>query len=188
MAYPSKTNPDAILRAALELLESQGYAALSMRSLAQQLNLKAPSLYRHFKDKEALESAMIAEGAQELLLLLQRATQGFSPQASLPTIATNYVSFAKEKPELYQLLMSRLQPPTPDSPAKNLWNFLLDIVSAITRKPDDTAAAVALWSFLHGYTSLELSGMFGPSGPKGAMDLGLHALQSGLSSTQTRVC
>lgn len=181
MPYPSKTSPDAVVQAALELLESHGYAALSMRLLAQALDLRAPSLYRHFRDKDALEGAMVAEGAKRLLQRLQEAVQRGS-QEELTAVATAYLTFAHDYPELYALLMRRLQPPTPETPAKNLWNFLLEVVSELTQQPDDTAAAVVLWSFLHGYASLELSGMFGDSGPKGALSLGLHALQQGLRS------
>jgi AcrR family transcriptional regulator len=182
MPYPSKTSPDAVVQAALELLETHGHAALSMRLLAQALDLKAPSLYRHFRDKDALEAAMVAEGAKRLLQRLQEAVQERGSQRELTAVATAYLTFAHDYPELYALLMRRLQPPTPKTPAKNLWNFLLEVVSELTQQPDDTAAAVALWSFLHGYASLEHSGMFGDSGPRGALTLGLRALQHGLRS------
>jgi AcrR family transcriptional regulator len=182
MPYPSQTNPDRILKTALTLLEVHGHAELSLRLLAKALRLKAPSLYRYFKDKGALETAMVAAGAERLLERLQETTQSVPPQQVLAAVAMGYLAFAHDNPELYTLLMRRLQPPTPDTAAKNLWNFLLNIVSSITQKPDDTAAAVAFWSFLHGYTSLELSGMFGESGPKGALELGLQTLQKGLGA------
>jgi len=48
--------------------------------------------------------------------------------------------------------------------------------------PDDTAAAVATWSFLHGYATLEHSGAFGASGPKGGLERGVEAFLSNFRS------
>jgi hypothetical protein len=59
--------------------------------------------------------------------------------------------------------------------AKSVWDLLLEAASGISGQPDDTAAAVATWSFLHGYAVLEHSGAFGASGPKGALERGLTA-------------
>ena len=59
--------------------------------------------------------------------------------------------------------------------SKAVWNLLLEVVTAISGHPDDTAAAVATWSFLHGYATLEHSGAFGPSGPQGGLERGVEA-------------
>jgi AcrR family transcriptional regulator len=182
MAYPAKTNPEEILKVALELLEQEGGSALSMRNLAERLNMKAPSLYRHFADKEALEVVMGAAGADLLRLELEKATDGLGFGQALIAVAYSYLEFARKKPELYALMMNGFrQPVTGVNPGKDLWNFVLNLVSGVTQKPDDTAAAVAFWSFLHGFSVLERSGMFGESGPKGGLEVGLAALLKGLS-------
>jgi len=54
-----------IVRVARSLLESEGPKALTMRRVADQLNIRAPSLYKHFPDKEALEVAIIVDGFEE---------------------------------------------------------------------------------------------------------------------------
>ena len=48
-----------ILQTASELFASQGYDVLSMRDIAKACNLKAPSLYNHFKDKQAIYHACL---------------------------------------------------------------------------------------------------------------------------------
>jgi AcrR family transcriptional regulator len=179
MPYPAKTTPEAILKVALELLE-QDAKHLSMRNLAERLDIKAPSLYRHFKDKEALEVALVAEGATALHLALATAAQNLNVKPAFFAVARAYLQFARERPELYTLLMTKLTPPAPHSPGKDLWNFVLALISRVTKHPDDTAAAVAFWSFLHGFSVLERSGMFGESGPKGGLEVGLEALLKGL--------
>ena len=64
---------------------------------------------------------------------------------------------------------------------KAIWNLLLEVVTAISGHPDDTAAAVATWSFLHGYVTLEHSNPFGVSGPKGGLEQGVEAFLSNFS-------
>jgi AcrR family transcriptional regulator len=179
MPYPAKTTPEAILKVALELLE-QDASSFSMRNLAERLGMKAPSLYRHFKDKETLELALVDEGARALHTVLEKAAQGLRIEKASSAVAKAYLAFARERPELYTLMMTKLTPPTPNSPGKTLWNFVLSLVSEVTKKSDDTASAVAFWSFLHGFSVLERSGMFGASGPKGGLEVGLEAFLKGL--------
>lgn len=50
---------DAVLRAAVELADAEGIAALSMRSLARRLGVEAMSLYHHVRDKEDILDGMV---------------------------------------------------------------------------------------------------------------------------------
>ncbi|WGL59469.1 TetR/AcrR family transcriptional regulator C-terminal domain-containing protein [Pigmentibacter sp. JX0631] len=47
-----------IINAALELLDEVGFEGLTMRKLADKLNIKAPTLYWHFKNKQELIDKM----------------------------------------------------------------------------------------------------------------------------------
>ena len=180
MAYPAKTTPETIVKAALDLLEQEG-TLLSMRNLAEKLGMKAPSLYRHFANKETLEVAMIQEGASLLRERLEKATHHLEAHEKYFSASRAYLNFAQDKPELYTLMMTKLGPSS--GSGKDVWNFVLELIGNLTHKPDDTAAAVAFWSFLHGFSALERSGMFGKSGPKEGLEVGLNALLKGLTLT-----
>ena len=47
-------NPDAVVKAAAELIEKQGREAFSMRLLAEDLGIKTASLYNHVDNMETL--------------------------------------------------------------------------------------------------------------------------------------
>ena len=66
-ANPPIRSPRAreIVAAARELLEREGPAGLSMRRVAERLGIRAPSLYKHVRDKGELEAALISEGFAE---------------------------------------------------------------------------------------------------------------------------
>ncbi len=181
MPYPAKTSPDAILEAARTLLEGGGPEGLSMRSLAGQLGLRASSLYRHYPDKTALEAALEDDTAAQLHAAMRGASARQQGADALHSAAHAYLAYAREHPKLYALLHAP-RPPAVAQPGagKDLWNLVLSLVGGITGDPDDTAGAVALWSFLHGFVSLERGGAFGLSGPRGGFERGLKALVAGL--------
>ncbi len=186
MPYPAKTNPDAILETAIEILERDGPDALSMRNLADALEIKAPSLYRHYADKEALEIAIVKYGNTLLQTEFEQATTQESASQAVQEASKAYLNFARTHPRLYKLMMdTRLAAPTAGT-GKALWNTVLKVIGDVTGETDDTPAAVALWAFLHGFAELERSGLFGPSGPKGGFEIGLAAIIEGLPRARPR--
>ena len=60
-AQTPKLTPAAIVDAAIEVADADGLAALSMRRVADHLDVGAMSLYRHVADKDALLKAMAEE-------------------------------------------------------------------------------------------------------------------------------
>jgi AcrR family transcriptional regulator len=61
-------SPDRIVAAALALVEQDGWDALSMRRLAQQLDVWPMAVYRHFRDKGDLTEAVVAAAAARMEL------------------------------------------------------------------------------------------------------------------------
>lgn len=60
MARPSTPliSKEATIKAALEIVDEDGIDALSLPRLARELNVKAPSLYHHFSDKDEILGAV----------------------------------------------------------------------------------------------------------------------------------
>lgn len=187
MPYPAKLTSEAILEAALELLREGGLETLGMRPLAQRLGVRPSSLYRYFPERDALLGALEAHATAELHASIQRAVVGMDHKAAFLAAGHAYLDYARLEPQLYALLLRDGQVYTAKPGAgKALWDEVLGVVSAVTGTPDDTAATVAFWSFLHGFIALERAGRFGPSGPKGGFERGLKALLEGFSPWTTR--
>ena len=60
---------EKILRAALKIVRKQGISALSIRKLAESLDVTSMAIYRHFDNKDALLSALLDEFIQAAKLL-----------------------------------------------------------------------------------------------------------------------
>jgi AcrR family transcriptional regulator len=185
MAYPKLLSAADILKAAVKMVEHGGADGLSLRALASALGVKAPSLYRYFPQKEALEGAVAEEVWNVMLSELQAVSTAADPASKFRGTAEAYLRFARQRFPLYIFLLQHGPSKTYGSKAsKAVWNLLLDAVSGVSQQPDDTAGLVAAWSFFHGYATLEHAGAFGASGPKGAWELGLEAF---LSSFRNRI-
>jgi AcrR family transcriptional regulator len=184
MAYPKLLSSAEILKTAVHLLERGDADGLSLRAVALALGVKAPSLYRYFPHKEALEVAVAEEILTVMLGEFQAASANADADTKFRRMVDAYLRFARERFSLYAFVVQSSRPERYGSKAgKALWNLLLEAASGVSGKPDDTAAAVATWSFVHGYATLEHSGAFGASGPKGGLERGVEAFLSNFRSS-----
>jgi AcrR family transcriptional regulator len=161
-----------IVGAARDLLEAGGAEAVTMRAIAERLGIKAPSLYKHFPDKSALEAALVAAGLSEQADAFIAASRSRNPLAAL---AKAYRSWAAAHPHLYVLMTSH--------PLER--DRLPEGVEAAAAAPivkacgGDADRARAAWAFAHGMTSLELAGRFPPDADlDAAWRSGIAALQA----------
>ena len=175
MPFPSKTDRNAILSAALEELSSGGIRNLSLRNIAATLSLAPNALYRYFSDRAALEAALADECARRLEMVLRKATHGADAAKSIRRIADAYLHFAKANRNLYEVFMSFYTPDHADSPRQRLWSFTVEQVQRITGETHAGEAAVALWALLHGVATLEAGKVYGKNKPDSGFEFGLNA-------------
>jgi AcrR family transcriptional regulator len=112
-----------ILAAAWLLARRDGVAALSLRDLAAQVGMRAPSLYTYFASKNHLYDAMFADGMQQFSDEIIRSRAGRTPAAALRNRARSFVRCAVADPVRYELLFQRPVPdfvPSPESLAIGL--------------------------------------------------------------------
>jgi AcrR family transcriptional regulator len=145
-----------IVDVALDLLEEEGPDGLSMRRLADRLGIRAPSIYKHLPDKQALEAAIISAGFEFQAEAFEHALK--DSEDPLGALASAYRRFAKEHPHLYRLMTQRELQRDMLSPGVES-RAALPIYEAVGRDPDLASAA---WAFAHGMTILELDRRFPP--------------------------
>ncbi|WP_432026589.1 TetR/AcrR family transcriptional regulator [Streptomyces sp. 1222.5] len=160
-----------IAAAARELLEESGPDRLTMRTLADRLGIKAPSLYKHFPDKHAVEVELTAQLLTETAEALE-AVEARAP-GSLDALADAYRDHALAHPHLYRLATER---PLPRAglPAGLEDRAALPLLRACG---GDIDLARATWAFAHGMVILEIHGRFPDDADLGAAwKRGLKAL------------
>ena len=163
-----------IVAAARAILEEEGLDALTMRRIAERLGIRAPSLYKHFPDKESLEAAIISAAFEEQAGVFERAVgEGDDP---LEALGAAYRRFALAHPHLYRLMTDRelrrdlLAPGVEERAGLTIYRAA----------GEDTDRARAAWAFAHGMAMLELTNRFPPGADiDAAWREGIRAFRNG---------
>lgn len=144
-----------IVAAARMVLESEGAEALTMRALADRLGMRAPSLYKHFRDKAALETALIEEGLAEMGAVLHEAIERPGRRSPLASLLAAYRRQGNATPNLYRLATAGRLDRAALAPGLEDWAG-----EPFLRVTGDPHRSQALWSFAHGMVILEIDGRF----------------------------
>jgi AcrR family transcriptional regulator len=157
-----------ILAGATELLEQEGSEeAVTLRAVARQVGISAPSIYTHFADREAIVEAIVDSAFADFNAAIYAAIEaGSGPLARLRAGCAAYLLFAAERPNRYKLLFERqMLDYAKDGPvpAIRIESFdalvkcLQDCVDAgISASTDAQVDSVAIWVALHGYATLRV--------------------------------
>jgi AcrR family transcriptional regulator len=153
----------AILDAAEALLAEGGETALSIREVCARVGVTAPTVYHHFRDKQALVDEVVNACFAEFADALDGPDAPTDPVERLRWGFDRYVAYGLEHPAHYQLIFSRSGArPTPAGEMSygRLRRLVLEIDAAgrLTAPVDE--ATPALWAAMHGCTSLLIAGFF----------------------------
>lgn len=146
------TRREEIVEAAAAVLEAEGPGAVTMRRLAAELGMRAPSLYKHVAGRDDIVAAL----QERALAGMAEALAAAGPD--LPAIARAYRSWALAHPRLYAvatrgpLHRDRIRPGVEAAAAARI----------VAVAGGDEHLARTLWSLAHGLVDLELTGRFPP--------------------------
>ena len=162
-----------ILAAAEELLvETADESAVSIRAIAERVGVTAPSIYRHFADKDTLLFHVVESVFGRLDDALETAAAGATDAFDeLMRKGRAYVDYGLSHPEHYRLLFmckdDRKKDLDLDGPAvagTTAFNHLCETMERVLEMaardhpvPDAYAMTCALWSGVHGITSLRIA-------------------------------
>lgn len=163
---------EALVAAGLALL-AEGVAEPGLRELARRVGVSANATYRHFADKEALLTALAAEGFRQLAAAQwQAALTAAEPVGRFFATGRAYVHFARQHPALFRLMFGRFalanRSEELEAASGLAYEGLRQGVAAALRLPADseavTVAAMHAWSLVHGLSHLILDGQFAALG------------------------
>jgi len=100
---------EALVTAALAVVERDGHEAVSMRELAAQVGVSSAAPYRHFPDRLTLLAAVACEGYRDLQQRHAQAAAGpGTPVARLKEAMRSFLAFSQERSGLFQLMYGGL--------------------------------------------------------------------------------
>jgi len=193
---PAPPNPDAptrpyhhgnlrqtLVAEGLALLEEVGQEGLSLRAIAARAGVSHAAPKNHFGQLRGLLTAMAAEGFRRHVAFMRA---GMTPRqgrrARLHASLQGYVRFALAHPHLFRLMFSSAQCDLTDpelaAAAEASYGVLREVADGLEwdkagRAQGALRSEMMLWSFVHGYATLALAGLFQDDAETGAPCLGV---------------
>lgn len=99
---------DQVLRVAESLFARGGYRGVGLREIAAQVGIRAPSLFKHFKNKHALYNAVLRNIFARLSGVTDRLEGDQTFARRLEEFVTGYVDMVATDPNVVQLLFREL--------------------------------------------------------------------------------
>ena len=169
-----------IIAAARVIAEREGWDAVTIRRLAEEIEYSQPVLYSHFENRDAIVAAVALEGFQEITVALREAAHGSTGQRNaLKNVAMAYLAFALRRPALYEamfILPTNLR--FAQAETRPELRSAFEALSAVVKPFCVEVATVTetFWAALHGLTVLERSGRIRPGARVERIDLVVLAL------------
>jgi AcrR family transcriptional regulator len=157
---------EALLRATLELIETEGIGSVSLRQVARTAGVSPGAPYHHFPDRAALLTALADEGFSRLATALTEAHgEAPTPLEALKAMLNAYVEFARGNPAYFRLmfrpeLTQSHKSAVGSAAGEAAFAVLESTVAECLPAPEREVVAITLWSLVHGYASLWLDGQF----------------------------
>lgn len=159
----------ALVEAGIELLKDGGLEALSLRKCAARAGVSHAAPAHHFDGIDGLRVAIAEEGfvrfRQRMLDFAEAGPQ--TPRGRLHGICKGYLAFAREDPALYDLIFSfratsRLIKEV-ELNADPAYQVLRETCAPLVPQgTDPVVIETQVWSLVHGFALLILTGRFGP--------------------------
>src|SRR5262245_60821158 len=102
MPTPERTSLSEIVGAARDLLEPAG---LTMQAVAERVGVRAPSLYKRVRNREALIQLVAEATVDDLGAQLHAVPRTADPRADLGELARAFRAFARRRPAGYRLIL-----------------------------------------------------------------------------------
>jgi AcrR family transcriptional regulator len=154
-----------ILEAAYKIVKEEGWQALSMRKIADEIEYTAPIIYEYFSNKEAILAELNKMGFLYLAKEMEEARDKHqNPADQLEAMWMAYWNFAFKKKELYQLMFgvsmnccTGQKTPEAEAPANLIRDVLRQLMAGKNLPETEICRKYfTYWSVIHGLISINL--------------------------------
>ena len=156
-----------ILEAAKMLFLDKGFEKTSIRNIAEQIEYSPGTIYLYFKDKNELLFELHVEAFQALIIALSDIPIAEKAVERLEHMGNNYIKFAFENPELYNLMFIMEAPMETLECNNEIWDDGMKAFELLRYLVEDCQkegylsqynlddASLMIWSFVHGLVTLK---------------------------------
>ena len=156
-----------IVAAARVIAEREGWDAVTIRRLADEIEYSQPVLYSHFENRDAIVAAVAVAGFKEITVAVREAaSEAAGRRNALKNVAKAYLAFGLGRPALYEamfVLPTKLR--FAEAGTRPELQAAFEALAAVVAPfcVDVPAVTETFWAALHGLTELERSGRIRPA-------------------------
>ncbi|HRE00079.1 MAG TPA: TetR/AcrR family transcriptional regulator [Ilumatobacteraceae bacterium] len=161
---------EALLAAALDIIDREGSSALTVRSVAKAAGCSTTGVYTWFGGKNGLVEQIFVDSFRQFgaHLLAAKGVRSTTGDRALRALGHAYREWALANPTRYMVMFGKAVPdyePSMEARTVGLTSFaqLTDVTAAHLRRVGSTLdpldIAFHLWAGVHGYVSLEMAGV-----------------------------
>ncbi|MBI5629115.1 MAG: TetR/AcrR family transcriptional regulator, partial [Candidatus Rokubacteria bacterium] len=155
----------ALPDAAIEIVETQGAEALTLRAAARRAGVSQAAPYRHFADKRTLLAAAAEEGFRALTEAMRQATtaHGDEPLGRFRALGLSYIRFAVSHPAHFRVMFGReiadksAHPDLLDAAAVTFGLLVEGLAgcqrAGLAREGNPAELAISAWAAVHGLSA-----------------------------------
>lgn len=166
-----------LIDVAINLLADQGPSAVQARSIAKEAKVSTMAVYSSFGGMPELLAAVADHGFRALATAFEQAPKTGDPVADIFILALTHRVVARRNPHLYDLMFGlstrgvyraiELESSATSDARSAGYQIAYDhlveasrclVEAGRVRKDNPAVIAAQLWSFVHGFVSLELAG------------------------------
>jgi AcrR family transcriptional regulator len=159
---------ELIFKAARKLFLTKGYEKTSIRNIADAIEYSPATIYLYYQDKNELLYSIHKDAFQKMMAELSKVVAISDPFARLEEMGHQYIKYALENPELYDLMFVMEAPMEALACREELWSegfasfhFLMQVIEDCIRvgyfkEQNVETTALTIWSFMHGLVTIYL--------------------------------
>ena len=154
-----RVSKSLVIETASKIADKQGLNNLSLKAVAEELNVRTPSLYNHIESLDDLLREVAHKGMRSMNEQMTQAAIGKSGNTALKSISVEYLNFIIEHPGVYETIQWATWHGTNETAEifENYIKILSTIILSYSFPSESTNEILNLFTgFLHGFTTLQV--------------------------------
>lgn len=99
-----KTTKEAVIKATSDLADEKGLNNVSLKAVAQKLNIRTPSLYNHIESLDNLLLEVAHNGMRDMNERMMKIAVGKIGKEAIKLVSIEYLNYMIEHPGVYETI------------------------------------------------------------------------------------
>ena len=179
---------NAVISRAAQLANDIGLDNITLKALANNLNIQPPSLYYHIGGLDDLKKELMIYGWLQMEDQILEAVAGISGYDAIEVICREFVKYATENPGVFNAMLwyNKFENDKTNNATKKLFSVVFKVFSSLNISQEDSDHLMRTFrSFLEGFALLVNHNAFGnPISINDSLDLSLKVLMAGMKTLE----